>query len=379
MLSWVPENLSGEAQAIVATGKRWKAAGAGRNFKYTAVDYGSYNTKLHTSLLSGQPPEVAAVNMDQVGTYVKSGQVADLTDWAKKQPKLDQKMVERYMVDGKQYVWWPTVNAQGVMYNKTVFDKLGLTAPKTMDELATVSAELRKAGYPTMASNLKDTWVCGDFWFQGMAYEDASDTLIPKAERGEAKWNGSEFLAAAKYIEKLRDANVFIDGALSISGADAYPIFATQKATMIYPGAVWSYSAIATLVKGEFEIGVFELPPLDSSITPRATGGPSTAVVFPSAAKNTQGALDFGSFLASPSGQKKFAELGSIPAVVDTEPLAKPPYALFAEFESLQKNAATRSILVPPVALALENAAASLLAGQTSAQDVVDAMQAAAK
>ncbi len=381
MWSWVPPDTSKLPAVYEANGNRWAAAGTGRSFKYVVVDYGQYPTKLKTSMVAGDPPGLVNVNMDQVGAFAGSGQVTDLTEIAKQLPALNEKMVKRYLIDGKQYVYWTDVNAQGVLYNKTVFDKLGLAAPTTMAEFAALADPLRKAGYEplTLGFGSGQAWESADIWFQGMAYSDPTDTLITQAEAGSIAWNSPAFLEAAQYLPLLRDSGLPAKGYMSQSGLGQYQMFGTQKAAMIYPGAVWSYDAVDRINNGSFEYGYFEMPPVDAGVAPRSTGGPSTCLIIPSASKTPEGAMGVLAAMSDPTGQQSFGENGFVPSVVGTPPPAKLPYALFPAFVKTQENAATRSILNPKVTAAQQEQITALFNGHATPQDVVDAMQAASK
>lgn len=381
MWSWVASDISKLPSIWEGCGKRWVGAGSGRNFKYVVVDYGQYETKVKSALAAGDPPGLFAVNMNQVGAFASSGQLMDLTDIVKQLPPLNEKMVQRYLVDGKQYVYWPDVNAQGILYNKTIFDKLGLAPPTTMKEFAALADPIRKAGYEPLASAFGpgNAFLFGDVFFQGMAYADPTDTMIPKAEQGAVAWNSPEFVAAAEYMPLLRDSGLLAKGVMSMSGMDVAQMMGTQKVAMMYPGAVWSYGMIDPINNGAWEYGYFEMPPSEAGVAPRSTGGPSTCLVVPSATKTAEGALGVLAAMSDPAGQQSFAENGFIPGVRGTVLPAKLPYPLFPAFVKTQENAATRTILNPKVQAALEDRGTALFNKHAEPKDLVDAMQAASK
>lgn len=375
---WAPPELSKLPSCYEAAADRWIADGEGRSFKYVLTENAQYNAKFRTALLSGKPPQIATINADVVGAMVESGQISDITDVISKLPKLNQKMVDRYSIDGKAYTYWPDVQAEAVIYNKTIFDELGLEVPTTLDDLIKLAAPIRAAGYEPLCVGLAETWIGADMWFQGLAYSDPTDGMLAQAEAGEIKWTADGFLEAGKYLEKIAASDLLISGYSSLGGVDGYQVFGTGKAAMIYPGAVWSYGAVADIANGSFEMGVFELPPIDGGQKPRAIGSPSSMFIFPAEAENQAAAFELLGYMADPEGQASIAEAGYIPGVAGTPPPANPPFDLFPEFLRIQEDAASRVIFVPEVMTALTEAVSGLWSGTTSAQDVVDAMQAAA-
>ena len=50
------------------------------------------------------------------------------------------------------------IESMGLYYNKTIFDELGLSAPKTVEELTEDFAKIKEAGYIPLANLLDSTW-----------------------------------------------------------------------------------------------------------------------------------------------------------------------------------------------------------------------------
>ena len=376
--SWVPPDVSEQPAAYQASADRWIEAGEGRSYEYVLQDAGQYNALLRTALLSGEPPEIANVNSDSIAAMVDSGQLTDITDFVATLPALDSVMFERYKLDGRVYSYWVDVQAEGVLYNKTLFEELGLEIPTTLAEMAALSAPLRAAGVEPLLIPLAETWIGADLWFQGLAYSDASDTALARAEAGEIPWTSPEFVGAGEYLEAIAESGMLIDAATSIGALDGYQLFATGEAAMFYPGAWWSHGAIEPIVDGEWEIDVFALPPIEAGVTPRAIGSPASTFVFPSEAENQEAAFELVRFMASPEGQNEFAIRGSVPGVAGSPSPDPAPFNAYPGLLALQENAASRVIFIADVMAALTTAAEGIWRDSIDAAGIAAAMQDAA-
>lgn len=75
-----------------------------------------------------------------------NGYMADLTNETFMQRVDEQLLKENVEVDGKQYLMPIALATLGVYYNVDIFNELGLSIPKTYDELIKVSEKIKAAG-----------------------------------------------------------------------------------------------------------------------------------------------------------------------------------------------------------------------------------------
>ena len=146
----------------------------------------------------------------------------------------------------------------GFMYNKAIFEELGLTVPETEDEfLATLQAIADDGTYTPLDMGLSDQWESATMGFQniGPNYwngEEGRTALIA----GDAKLTDQEyvdtFAALAKWSPYLPN------GATAITYTDAQNLFTLGQAA-IYPTGSWEISGFND--NADFEYGAFK-PPL---------------------------------------------------------------------------------------------------------------------
>ena len=79
-------------------------------------------------------------------TMIRSGNVLDISDLEFNQ-NYDPGVASVSSVDGKNYGYIPAVNLLCVFYNKDLFEEMGVEVPTTYEELKTVVAKSKEAGY----------------------------------------------------------------------------------------------------------------------------------------------------------------------------------------------------------------------------------------
>ena len=117
-------------------------------------------TVLKTRVVKNDIPDI--IGMGATDTYsllAQSGIFMDLTD----NPLLSR-VDETYVQMLKDVAGMDEVtgipystNANGVMYNKEIFKELGLSVPKTWDELLTTAQKAKDAGKSRFISHIKTT------------------------------------------------------------------------------------------------------------------------------------------------------------------------------------------------------------------------------
>ena len=134
--------------------------------EWECVDWGKdFQPKMQVYMQSGLP-DIMIGKAQDVATYGGLGLLAPLTGKPYMAEILDAAKTGVTLPDGQ--VYGMTFNAlyQGVYYNRKIFSELGLTAPKTQEELAAVIKKLTEAGIVPFATHMVDTWSIGNVTMQ---------------------------------------------------------------------------------------------------------------------------------------------------------------------------------------------------------------------
>ncbi|WP_219835729.1 ABC transporter substrate-binding protein [Paenibacillus sp. R14(2021)] len=199
-----------------------------------------------------------------------------------------------------------------VLYNKAIFDKLGIKdVPKTYDEWTKVNATIKAAGIVPVAMGAKDTWHDVDM-FVALSNQFAPGKIY-EAEQGKAKFTDQAFVDTMKAWKKMFD-EVFQDGALGLStypdARDQY--FYSGKAAMFLTGSWHVGYALPGGEKAGSKIendatGMFLLPQIGPNPS-RAAASVDTALAISKESKHKDAAWKLLEFMTKGDGQQIMAD-----------------------------------------------------------------------
>lgn len=195
------------------------------------VDPSQAPTKLNTSIMSGDYPDVFKINSSEYKNYIESGAIADITEAYEKYATDELKEYMTYdgglalqsvTVDGKLY-GLPKVNdtlgGVNVMWvRQDWLDRLGLEIPTTMDELKAVAEAFTfndpdgngkddTYGIAFDGMNVLNTSV-GNMapFFEGWGvYFGSNGLAYVKDASGEIQWGGANTEQAKAALQYLQD------------------------------------------------------------------------------------------------------------------------------------------------------------------------------
>jgi raffinose/stachyose/melibiose transport system substrate-binding protein len=146
---------------------------------------------------------------------------------------------------------------QGFYYNKNIFQKLGLTPPKTESEFFAALDSLKKNGVTPLDMGTKDLWPVVDLAFNSVwpNYCDGDNTRKALIA-GTAKLTDECFVRSLNVV--ARWGAYLPDGSQSIGYPDTQQIFPLGNAA-IFPGGSWEIPLLGKIA--DFDIGVF--PPFE--------------------------------------------------------------------------------------------------------------------
>jgi len=194
-------------------------------------------------------------------------------------------------------------SAGGVLYNKKIYDQLGLSVPKTWAEFATNNEKIKAAGIPPVLQTYGDTWtaqlfVLADNYNVAQAHPNFAEDYtnnkakyaeIPEARAGfahlqegfEKGWYQQDF-ATTRFEQGLK---MLADGEVA-----QYPML-----TQVMPTVATNWPDKVN------DIGFFALPGPDASKN-GATLWLPLAFYIPKTSKHIDVAKDFFAFVASTAG-----------------------------------------------------------------------------
>jgi raffinose/stachyose/melibiose transport system substrate-binding protein len=281
-------------------------------------DYDHYKTNLDNEILANKVPDIYGIQVgasfDDYSQYAKnvddyaSSWIGDLNASTLKQTTNSKGKVKAVpvLLAGMEYY----------LYNKTLMDKAGITAPTDYASLVAAAEKARAAGFSPFAMGAADAWHDADFFtWLSTQYGDGQD--IYKAAAGTGKWDSKNLVAAATAWQKLFKDGVFEDAATTVttypSARDDY--FLAGK-SVFFPTGSWHVGAAlstspevpgSAVAKDEIGMAVFPtVGPKDAGVT---SGVDFALAISDSSSDAKQKAAEkFVRFMADGKGQQLWVD-----------------------------------------------------------------------
>ncbi|MFF8278242.1 extracellular solute-binding protein [Streptomyces lateritius] len=303
--------------------------GAEVEVEYIPVDTRAQRVKAAFNDPKSAPDLIEYGNTDTAG-YVKDGGLADITAefdaWADARDT-DPTAKSSVTVDGKIYGAPLFVGVRALYYRTDVFRELGLSAPKSQDELISTAKKIRKARPDLYGIAVGGAYTYGAMpfiWANGGELATEEGASYKAAVNSEAARKG-----IASYTSLFGDDNCPAAKCAQMGGNATVTAFASGKAAMAI-GGDFSHAAVeAGTVKGKY--AVVPLPGVTrGSIAPAFAGGNNLGVLKSSSHRTL--AVDLMKSLAGKKTQGElFDAMGFLPTYTDVraqaarkEPFVKP-------------------------------------------------------
>jgi raffinose/stachyose/melibiose transport system substrate-binding protein len=192
----------------------------------------------------------------------------------------------------------------GFIYNKEIFDELGLEPPTTVDEFYAVLDAIKEDGqYVPLDIGTADQWESATMGFQniGPTYwngEEGRQALI----KGTAKFTDEPYVQTWEELAKW--APYMGDGYQAQKYPDSQNLFTLGRAA-IYPAGSWDITTFET--QGDFEFSAFPPPVVSEGDTCYISDHTDIGIGLNAASEHKEAAKTFLEWVASPEFATIFA------------------------------------------------------------------------
>jgi len=236
-----------------------------------AIQNEDLDGKLQTALNSGDAPDVFLQRGGgKMAAMVAAGQLMDLTASISDEVKdeVPEGSFTANSVDGKVYAMPLSVLPGGIYYSQDLFASAGVDAtPATINELESANTKLRESGVEPIALGAKDAWPAAHWYFFFALRECSSEVLVDAAESKD--FSDGCWVKAGEDLESFNSTEPFNQGFLSTpaqqgAGSSA-GLVANHQAAMELMGA-WNPGVIASLTPDEKplpDLGWFPFPEVE--------------------------------------------------------------------------------------------------------------------
>lgn len=251
-----------------------------------------YETILQARLTGDDAPDLFTLHCNNIRSYNQAGYLTDLSS----QPlagKIFENVKETVTVDGKLMAVPIESLAWGVLYNKAIFNELGLVPPDTLSDLEKICDTLKSNGYTPFMLAFQEQWVP-----QLMT----ALTLGGKVSGDVPDWVERMYQDKGSY-EEMRDIFGPIDlimangtsRAMETGSEAGAADFANGKAAMFVQGT-WASGTIMS-TNPDMQLGVFALPVNENKDCTRVNLATSTILAVYPGSRQMDIALKFANYV----------------------------------------------------------------------------------
>ncbi|HSO70133.1 MAG TPA: extracellular solute-binding protein [Arachnia sp.] len=366
----------------------YEAANPGVTITVEAMQHEDMGTKIEAAWQSGDMPDIYMERGGgELADKVEAGLVKDLSESASETIEKLGGAVNGWQVDGATYSLPFSIGVVGFWYNTELFEEAGITeAPTTMDEFYEAIDKLKAAGIDPISVGAGDKWPAAHYWYY-FALRQCSQEVLSSAVTS-LDFTDECFVRAGENLEELVAKEPFNPGFLTTpaqSGpTSASGLLATRKVAMELAGH-WEPGVMQGLTEDELGLGEatgwFAFPEVEGGEGDQSAAlGGGDAWGVPADAPDE--AVEFVKHLLSDEIQQGFAELDM---GLPTNPTASQYVADPALADLLEVRDAAGYVQLyfdtafgTSIGGAMNDEIALVFASQASAQDIVDATQAAA-
>ncbi|MEU0024236.1 extracellular solute-binding protein [Streptomyces sp. NPDC006335] len=301
---WDTSNATNEAPTYQALIKDFEAANKDIKVKYVNVPFDQAQNKFDTAAGASGAPDVLRSDVGWTPAFAKKGYFLPLdgTEALAEQAKFKPNLIEQAQYDGKTYGVPFVTDTLALVYNKELFAKAGVEAPKTWDDLKAAAATIKsKTGVDGYWGSTAAYYAQPFLFGEGTDTVDASAKKITinsaAAKKGYGTWLS---LFSGKGLHKAdttADAYAHIQDAF-VNGKVAAIIQGPWEITNFYKGSAF---------KDKANLGIATVPAGSTGKAGAPTGGHNLSIYAGSDSAHQKAAEKFVGFMTSAKSQTQIA------------------------------------------------------------------------
>jgi multiple sugar transport system substrate-binding protein len=223
-------------------------------------------------------------------------------------------------VDGKQWGIPTVYSFWGIFYRKDIFEKLGISVPKTWEEFVAVAKKLKENNLIPFTIGTKDVWTPAG-WFDIINMRLNGYDFHIELMDGKVPYTDQRVKEVFAKWRELVDGKFYLPNNTTYTWQESLSFLMNEKAAMILIGSFLGQALPADM---KDKIGFFPFPTIKPDVQ-RGEDAPVDSMHIPAKAKNKAGARRFLEYIAKPEVQEELAVgLASLPANVNSKPPADP-------------------------------------------------------
>ena len=194
------------------------------------------------------------VELSNPELYARAGKLSPLPE------SLTDQMKQAQNTDGAVYAIPRYYSCRGILYNKSVFQRLGLRPPQSYGDFLSLCEALKAAGITPLAVGAEDLWHMAQ-WANALFSKNVKSVQpdwIRLRDQGQVHWSDPEPLSMLSDLKTLFDSGYVKSDFATTSNTGTIGILAGGQAAMLCSGT-WMISQILKN-SPDLDLGWFFLP-----------------------------------------------------------------------------------------------------------------------
>lgn len=283
-------------------------------------------TAIRTLLVKNRTPDVITLNGNgSFGRLAQAGVFADFSDDPVLEtinPAVQEILADLGNKEGEVNGLGYVNNANGVIYNRAIFDEQGLEVPETWDEFIAVCDALKAAGIQPFYGTLADSWTAMPSWNALGAYPTQDGFFDEMRTEGENVGADSAVSFEKDFTEAMAQQGQLFsymqEGYRGRTYDDGNAAFAAGDAAMLLQG-IWALSPIKG-INPDIDAAIFPYPAADDPADRLLVTGVDVVVTMGRDTPHPEEAQRFIDYLFDKGVIEEFAASQTmVPSVVGAE------------------------------------------------------------
>ena len=301
-------------EAFETAVEAFKAANPDINVTVNITDREAHKNTIRGALQTDSPDVIAWYPGNRMAPFVDAGLFTDISDlWAS-----DENLSSSFEAikptmsrDDKQWGVPYSYYQWGVYYRKDIYDKLGISEPKTWDEMLANCDVMKENGVTPFTIGTKFLWTAAGV-FDYLNLRTNGYDVHNQLTAGEIKYSDPRIKTTFENWQTMLERCSFVSNHATMSWQDAIAPFANGDAANYVMGN-FAVDGFKNAGLTDDQIDFFQFPEITSGLD-RAEEAPADAFFIPAKAKNVENAKKFLSFVAQPEIQSEWNKtLGQLP------------------------------------------------------------------
>lgn len=283
-------------------------------------------TIIRTLLVKDRTPDVITLNANgSFGKLAEAGVFYDFSDEPVLEtinPAVQEILADLGTFEGEVNSLGYVNNADGIIYNRAIFEEQGLEVPETWEELIALCDTLVERGITPFATSLAENWTAMPSWNGIGAYYAQDGFFEEMRAEGDNVGPDSPVSFQKDFPEAMQRQLQLFDysqeGYRGASYDDSTALFASGDAAMMLQG-IWALSPVKA-VNPDIDAAIFPYPVPEDPAERLLVSGVDVTVTMARDTPKREEALRFIEFLFRPDVIERFAASQTmVPSVIGAQ------------------------------------------------------------